>query len=347
MSESNKLKHAAMSSERGPPPPRNPSAQRLLSSFEELTRALRQIERGKKTDGEGGDDEKKASAVDEQLELFVQRFSRSKAATQPGISSKSSRSRRRQTGLKRPRREMATLQPPLSSTSVSASSHTRGGKLSSSTGPGALERMLGADLSLTSKSENALYGSLRRQGRGRNRGSWNSASTDNAGLQQRLHRAQQRGRRGKKLIAAAAERHAAAQRMGYATAPRQVGMEVALQLVKETSGPSFLKTPSREGEMQQQEHKPPPSPSEDSHGAMHFPQWGWEESVEQELIPHRILKESEPPAVTMVFGAGRTSKYSGEEKRSNAAQVGANMLNLIDGSVFFEVSVKRYNQAKD
>ena len=149
------------------------------------------------------------------------------------------------------------------------------------------------------------------------------------------------------LIAAAAERHAAAQRMGYATAPRPVGMEAALQLVKETSGSSFVQTPLREGEMRQQKQKPTPSPSEDSNGAKHFPQWGWEGSVEQELIPHRILKESEPPAVTMIFGAGRTSKYGGEEKRSNAAQAGANMVNLIDGSVFFEVSVEKYNQAKN
>ena len=74
---------------------------------------------------------------------------------------------------------------------------------------------------------------------------------------------------------------------------------------------------------------------------MHFPQWGWEESVEQELIPHKVLKESEPPAVTMIFGAGQGPNHNREEKRSNTARAGANVLNLIDSSVFFEVSEVR------
>ena len=226
-----------------PPPQNASSAQQLLSSFEELTRALRQIERGKKTDGDDDRGENKTPAVDEQLEMFVERFSRSKAgpgAKQPaGTRGKNSRKQKGGRRLKRSRNEMTSSSTPLPSSSAGGAG---GRRLSSSTRSEAVERMLGADLSLTSKSENALYGSLLRQRRGgAARGpSWKSATVDNAALQLRLHRAQQRGREGKKLIAAAAERHAAAQRTGYATAPRPRGMEEALQLVKETSGSSFL-----------------------------------------------------------------------------------------------------------
>ena len=302
-------------------------AQRLLSSYADLTSVLRKIERGQKInvqEGITGGKEGEKAEVEEQLEQFVERVSKlneQARSVQPA--------REKRTGLRSYR---------IHDDRKSSWNGTRGA-YPDSTKSSMLEKVLDADLRLTSKSENALYGSLRLQ-RKRGRPSWKSAVKDNTGLQARLHRAQRRAREGKKLIAAAAQKHVAAQRTGIATMPRASRMEAAVQLVKETSGQSFQYTPS----LSKHANEPKRSslPPEETPAGMHFPQWGWQEPMKQQLIPHKVLKESEPPVVSMVFGAGIEGKRERAEN-SGGYETNTNLLSLLDSSVFFEVGSKGRN----